>query len=185
MHLPQGHTRPRRDPAVADPVLDARPPWHRSEDGLRSPAVRDAQDFASFGPVQVLGEVLFQLPNPDISHGDTLSQGCVYLARRTEAGLGHRPFAARFVASGAPSMAGDPEAVRFYAHWMRRTGTAHAAAAHNRAWAKLDLHRGAEWDESSYGPVVAAIRDVEQTSRSPEWPSEPPTAGSGRSRLNI
>lgn len=61
-------------------------------------------------------------------------------------------------------MAGNAEAVRFYAHWMRRTGSAQAAAAYNRAWAKIDLHplltmvrvpvlvldRGSEGEESAY-----------------------------------
>jgi pimeloyl-ACP methyl ester carboxylesterase len=61
-------------------------------------------------------------------------------ARKVEAGWGTEPFAERFVANGAPSMAGDAEVVRFYAHWMRSTGSAQAAAASSRAWAGIDLH---------------------------------------------
>lgn len=61
-------------------------------------------------------------------------------ATGTEAGWGTEPFAERFVASGAPSMVGNAEAVRFYAEWMRRTGSALEAAAYNRVWAALDLH---------------------------------------------
>jgi hypothetical protein len=37
-------------------------------------------------------------------------------------------------------MAGKAETVRFYAHWMRRTGSPRAAADHVRAWQKIDLH---------------------------------------------
>lgn len=61
-------------------------------------------------------------------------------AKRIEADWGTEPFAERFVASGAPSMVGDTEAVQFYSHWMRQTGTGRAAAAYNRAWAAVDLH---------------------------------------------
>jgi len=61
-------------------------------------------------------------------------------AQASEEGWGTEPFAQRFVAGGAPSMAGDAEAARFYAHWMRRTGSASAAADYLRAWNKLDLH---------------------------------------------
>lgn len=85
-------------------------------------------------------------------------------ANRTEAAWGSEQFAERFVAGGAPSMAGDAEAVRFYAHWMRQTGSAQAAAAYNRAWDKIDLHqllptvqvpvlvldRGGDPDEGAY-----------------------------------
>jgi pimeloyl-ACP methyl ester carboxylesterase len=60
--------------------------------------------------------------------------------RRTEEGWGSEPFAERFVASGAPSVAGNPGIVRFYADWMRRTGSPQAAADYTRAWAKVDLH---------------------------------------------
>lgn len=85
-------------------------------------------------------------------------------ARVTEAGWGTEPFAEQFVAGGAPSMAGDAGAIRFYAHWMRRTATPRAAAASIRAWTDVDLHpllttvpvpvlvidRGADTDESAY-----------------------------------
>jgi len=48
-------------------------------------------------------------------------------------GWGREPFAADFVAGGAPSMAGDAASTRFFAHWMRQTSGAPAAAAYNRA----------------------------------------------------
>ncbi|MFP5326782.1 MAG: alpha/beta fold hydrolase [Acidimicrobiia bacterium] len=85
-------------------------------------------------------------------------------AKRTEDGWGSEPFARRFVAGGAPSMARDADAVRFYAHWMRQTGSPQAAAGYNRAWDRLDLHpllptvtvpvlvldRGGDPEEGSY-----------------------------------
>jgi pimeloyl-ACP methyl ester carboxylesterase len=85
-------------------------------------------------------------------------------ATETEAGWGTEPFAERFVANGAPSMAGNSETNRFYASWMRRTGSAQAAAAYNRAWDSIDLHpllptvkvpvlvlnRGGDADEGAY-----------------------------------
>jgi pimeloyl-ACP methyl ester carboxylesterase len=71
--------------------------------------------------------------------GATAEQLDAY-ARSTEEGWGTEPFAERFVASGAPSMAGKTETIRFYAHWMRRTGSPRAAADHVRAWQKIDLH---------------------------------------------
>lgn len=37
-------------------------------------------------------------------------------------------------------MAADADAVRFYAHWMRRTGDARTAAAYVRQWQQMDLH---------------------------------------------
>lgn len=91
-------------------------------------------------------------------------------ARRTEEGWGTEPFAERFVAGGAPSMAGDGKVVRFYADWMRRTGSAREAAAYNRAWDRLDLHpllatvrvpvlvldRGGEGEEGAY--VASLLR---------------------------
>ena len=55
-------------------------------------------------------------------------------------GWGREPFAADFVAGGAPSMAGDAASTRFFAHWMRQTSGAPAAAAYNRAWDAIDLH---------------------------------------------
>lgn len=84
--------------------------------------------------------------------------------RRTGEGWGTEPFAARFVASAAPSMAGDAEAVRFFARWMRATGSARSAASYVRAWNGIDLHpvlarlrvrtlilvRGGDVDESAY-----------------------------------
>jgi pimeloyl-ACP methyl ester carboxylesterase len=85
-------------------------------------------------------------------------------ANATEAGWGTDRFAERFVAGGAPSMSGDAEATRFYAHWMRQTGSAHEAAAYIRAWDDVDLHpllpsvhvpvlvldRGGDPDEGAY-----------------------------------
>ena len=61
-------------------------------------------------------------------------------------------------------MAGNSETNRFYASWMRRTGSAQAAAAYNRAWDSIDLHlllptvkvpvlvlnRGGDADEGAY-----------------------------------
>jgi pimeloyl-ACP methyl ester carboxylesterase len=52
---------------------------------------------------------------------------------------GTEPFAAAFVAGGAPSMAGDEESVRLFAHWMRQTSDARTAAAYNRIWEGMDL----------------------------------------------
>ena len=68
-------------------------------------------------------------------------------ASETEEGWGTLPFAERFVAGGAPSMAGDAQTVQFYADWMRRTGSAQAAGAYNRVWDKVDLH-----------PLLATVR---------------------------
>ncbi|MDP8904023.1 MAG: alpha/beta hydrolase [Chloroflexota bacterium] len=68
-------------------------------------------------------------------------------ARRTEEEWGTLPFAQRFVANGAPSVADDAQIVQFYAEWMRRTGSAQVAAAYNRAWSKIDLH-----------PLLASVR---------------------------
>jgi pimeloyl-ACP methyl ester carboxylesterase len=85
-------------------------------------------------------------------------------ARRIEEGWGTEPFAQRFVAGSAPSIADDADAVRFYAGWMRATGSARAAADYVRAWARIDLHpllptvrvpvlvldRGGETEEGAY-----------------------------------
>ena len=74
-------TRSGRDPTGADPVLDTRATRHRTEHRLRSPAVGDPQDLSPFRPVEVLGQPLFQLPDPDISHVGTLPQRCVHIGR--------------------------------------------------------------------------------------------------------
>jgi pimeloyl-ACP methyl ester carboxylesterase len=111
-------------------------------------------------------------------------------ANRTEAGWGTEPFAERFVANGAPSMTGNDEAVRFYAHWMRRTGSALAAAAYNRAWDKVDLHpllptvqvpvlvldRGGDPDEGAYVASLlphARFRNLEGEDFIPYYDSGP------------
>jgi len=95
--------------------------------------------------------------------GGTAEELAAY-AQTTGEGWGTEPFAERFVAGGAPSMAGDAEAVRFYAHWMRSTGSASSAADYLRAWNSRDLHsllatvqvpvllldRGSDGEEGAY-----------------------------------
>jgi pimeloyl-ACP methyl ester carboxylesterase len=75
---------------------------------------------------------------PEYPWGATTEELEAYAVSLAE-GWGTEPFAARFVAAGAPSMAGDVEAIRFFAHWMRRTSDAATAAAYNRAWDAVDL----------------------------------------------
>lgn len=60
-------------------------------------------------------------------------------AQVIEQGWGTEAFAARFVANGAPALAGDAATVGFYAAWMRATGSARAAADWIRGWGAVDL----------------------------------------------
>ena len=76
--------------------------------------------------------------SPDYPWGGTPEQLAEY-ADATEAGWGTREFAARFVASAAPSMAEDDETARFFERWMRATSDAPAAAAWLRYWSTIDL----------------------------------------------
>ena len=75
---------------------------------------------------------------PDYPWGGTSEQLAEY-ADATETGWGTHEFAARFVASAAPSVADDDETTRFFARWMRATSDAAAAAAWLRYWSTLDL----------------------------------------------
>jgi pimeloyl-ACP methyl ester carboxylesterase len=83
---------------------------------------------------------------PGYPWGDT-SEGLEGYTREITDSWGTEPFAAEFVAGGAPSRAGDAEAARFFARWMQRTASAQTAAAYNRSWDGADLH-----------PRLAALR---------------------------
>jgi len=79
-------------------------------------------------------------------------------------GWASEEFAAAFVASGAPSRAGDVASAQFFARWMRCTSDATSAAAYNRQWDAMDLRpllrrvrvptlilsRGADPDEAAH-----------------------------------
>lgn len=83
---------------------------------------------------------------PAYPWGTTADELEAYAAALAE-GWGREPFAADFVAGGAPSMSDDAAATRFFAHWMRQTSEPPAAAAYNRAWDGVDLH-----------PLLAEVR---------------------------
>ena len=103
MHPPERHTCPGRDPAAADPVLDPRPAWDRSEDGLGSSAIRDAQDLASFSAVKVLGQALFQLAAFLTRAAILASSSGVSFVSANE--VGHIVPSSRFAASSKPNVA--------------------------------------------------------------------------------
>ncbi|NJD28404.1 MAG: alpha/beta hydrolase [Chloroflexi bacterium] len=76
---------------------------------------------------------------PDYPWAPTPDEAASY-ARQLAEGWGSEPFAAAFVAGGAPSRAGDAETIAFFARWMRRTSDVATADAYNRAWDLADLH---------------------------------------------
>jgi pimeloyl-ACP methyl ester carboxylesterase len=76
---------------------------------------------------------------PGYPWGATTEELDAYAEKLAE-GWGTEPFAADFVAGGAPSMAGHADSVRYFAHWMRQTSDARAAAAYTRRWDAVDLH---------------------------------------------
>lgn len=99
--------------------------------------------FAAAHPDRVAGVVWYgafarYLRTPDYPWGSTADELEDY-SRLVEEGWGSDPFAERFIRND-PAIAGDAEAARFFAHWMRRTGSAQAVAAADRAWARVDLH---------------------------------------------
>lgn len=99
--------------------------------------------FAAAHPDRVAGLVWYgafaqYLRTPAYPWGGTPEELEEY-SRRLDEGWGSQRFAERFVA-GDPAIAGDPQAARFFAHWMQRTGTAEAVAAADRAWHDVDLH---------------------------------------------
>lgn len=106
--------------------------------------------FAAAHPDRAAGVVWYgafaqYLKTPQYPWGSTADELEEY-SRRLESGWGTEPFAERFIGD-EPAIAGDVEAARFFAHWMRRTGTAEAVAAADRAWGHVDLH-----------PVLRSVR---------------------------
>lgn len=106
--------------------------------------------FAAAHPDRVAGVVWYgafaqYLRTPDYPWGNTAEELEEY-THQLEEGWGSESFAERFI-DNDPAIAGDADARRFFAHWMRRTGTARAVAAADRAWGSVDLH-----------PVLETIR---------------------------
>lgn len=100
--------------------------------------------FAAAHPGRVAGLVWYgafarYLRTPAYPWGGTPEELEEY-SLSLEESWGTRRFAERFIATD-PAIAGDPQAARFFAHWMRRTGTALAVAAADRAWRQVDLHQ--------------------------------------------
>jgi pimeloyl-ACP methyl ester carboxylesterase len=99
--------------------------------------------FAAAHPDRVAGVVWYgafaqYLQTPDYPWGGTTEELSEY-ARLIEDGWGSEPFAERFV-SNDPAIAGNVDAVRFFARWMRCTGAARTIAEADRAWGSVDLH---------------------------------------------
>jgi pimeloyl-ACP methyl ester carboxylesterase len=99
--------------------------------------------FAAAHPDRVAGIVWYgafaqYLRTPDYPWGRTADELEEY-TRQLDDGWGSEAFAERFIGN-EPAIAGNADARRFFAHWMRRTGSAQAVAAANRAWGSVDLH---------------------------------------------
>lgn len=60
--------------------------------------------------------------------------------RAREGAWGTERFAGHFIAANAPSIAGDPDAIRFFARWMLRSTTKEEADELFRLWFDIDLH---------------------------------------------
>lgn len=99
--------------------------------------------FAAAHPGRAAGLVWYspfaqRLLSPEYPWGATAAE-LDEDSRRLEEGWGSDAFAERFI-SGDPAIAGDPAAIRFFARWMERTGSARSIADADRAWGRVDLH---------------------------------------------
>jgi pimeloyl-ACP methyl ester carboxylesterase len=94
---------------------------------------------------------------PDYPWGGTPEELESYATKIAES-WGTEPFAADFVAGGAPSRVGDVDATHFFAHWMRQTSDAWTAAEYNRRWDAIGLQ---PWLGEVRVPTLLTTRGID------------------------